>query len=169
MEKRTCVRRDQNSLQTRIEETLNRTTEPLDLSGVARHCDINKSPNDESVPDSFLGNCAGRPPLLVHPSRRDFLHRPSPQQIFQIGGEVIWLRTDAAGQTRRRVFSTAQSVLSSPRLCRRVALSLNGRDSDLDKAPASADGKVDRRLATAAARGGNTQKSQYRQLQGSGA
>lgn len=62
----------------------------------------------------------------------------------QAGGEVLWLRTNAAGRTRRRVFSTAGCFRSSPRLRRRVALSLSGRHGDdhIDDADRSKSSRV---------------------------
>lgn len=47
---------------------------------------------------------------------------------LKAGGEVLWLRTNASGVIQRRVFSSAGCFVSSPKLRRRVALSLCGRD-----------------------------------------
>lgn len=80
----------------------------------------------------------------------------------QVGGELLWIRTDTTGKVKRKVLSTAAPFLTSPRLRRRVVSSLNGRDVVGDHSPASAD------AGAAAEASASVRRRRHRQRQASG-
>lgn len=147
------------------------TDEDIAVRDRRRHVKVAPAPTSLPSPRELSPHARTQ---LHNPARRSRTNRTEPYlnrvrtktrdsltPLPQVGGELLWIRTDTAGKVKRRVLSTAASFLTSPRLRRRVVLSLNGIYIDGNHAPASADSRA--ADASASMRG---QRRRQRQVSG---